>query len=207
MTQRLAYFGGSFNPLHLGHLHVARAAAVEFDLASIHFLPAVVPPHKSPADLLPITDRLALLEAGLAEDPRFVIDRTEVEQGGTSYTFDTLSHLQQQLGPDALIHFLIGGDSLRDLPGWYRAEELARRFVLVTIPRDPALSPEQMMQPLADRFPPDLLERLARHVLPVAPLPISSTEVRRRIEAGQPIGDLVPAPVERLIRERGYYRS
>lgn len=204
---RLALFGGSFDPVHLGHLHVAESARSHFRFDLIHFLPALVPPHKQGQVLLPIDHRLELLRAAISGNPHFRIEENEIRSGGSSYTLDTLTRLQATLPEQARLFFLIGGDSLADLPNWYRAAELVRRFTLVTVPRESGRSKEELLRPLKQAFPQEDLERLGRHILPVKPLPISSTEIRHRVRQGLPIDHLVPASVARLIRENGYYSA
>ncbi|MFH0945467.1 MAG: nicotinate (nicotinamide) nucleotide adenylyltransferase [Planctomycetota bacterium] len=204
---RLALFGGSFDPVHLGHLHVADCARRHFGFDLIHFLPALIPPHKQDRVLLPIAQRLELLRAALADEPRCRIEESEIRSGGNSYTLDTLTRLQSALPLHARLFFLIGGDSLVDLPAWYRAGELIRRFTLVTVPRESGQSPADLLKPLQGAFSREDLDRLERHILPVTPLPISSTDIRERIRQGLPIEDLVPAAVSRLIREKGYYSA
>ncbi len=202
---RAALLGGSFDPVHLGHLHLAREALGRLALTEVRFLPAYVPPHKRDRALLPIDDRLLLLDAALRDEPAFVVDPREARRGRACYTFDTLTELRAELGSEAEVMFLIGGDSLRDLPKWYRAPDLVRTFTLVTVPRDPDVDVERLLAPVRLKFPADLVEKLRRFVLPVEPLPVSSTEIRARVRDGRPIDDLVPAAVARLIEERGYY--
>jgi len=202
---RLALFGGSFDPIHRGHLHVARAALEHFRFDQIHFLPALVPPHKREHSLLPVEDRLDLLCAALRDEPRFLIEEDEIRRGGSSYTFDTLSRLRAAKPPGTRLFFLIGGDSLQDLPKWHRAADLVREFTLVTVPRDRQGPAEDWLKPLRAAFPKEDVERLERHVLPVEPLPISSTEVRERVRRGLSIDALVPEGVAALIAARGYY--
>ncbi len=155
--------------------------------------------------MLAVEDRLALLRLAVAEDPRFDIEEYEIRLGRPSYTFDTLSHLAAIAGDEVELYFLIGGDSLVDLPKWYRAAELVRTFTLVTVPRDPDLDLDRLLEPARVGLGEPAAEKLRRFVLPVAPLPISSTEIRARVRAGRPIDDLVPAPVAAEIAARRHY--
>ena len=209
--RRVAFLGGSFDPVHNGHLHVASAARSHFDLAAVHFLPAPCPPHKRSQRMTDIDDRLALLRLALSDEPTFVIDDAEVRRGGTSYTYDTLCEKREVLGEDVEVCFVIGGDSLRDLPKWYRAEDLVREFTLITVPRDPDASLDELLGPAAAALPAADVDRLRRHVLPVEPLPISSTEIRALCRAGDvdeaELSRLVPSAVARAIVERGLYAT
>jgi len=203
---RIGLYGGSFDPPHFGHLHVARAAHAELGLDTVRLIPAAAPPHKqgrvqaAAADRLEMTRRLAACESWLAVDPR------ELRRGGTSYTFDTLTELRAEFAGRAVeFWFLIGADSLLDLPGWHRAAELVELATFVTVPRAGARLDEARAL-LHDRLPAHA-ERLLRHVLPVEPMPISSSQVRARCRAGLPIDELVPRTIAEWIAARGLYRD
>ena len=133
-----------------------------------------------------------------------MIDDREARREAPTYTFDTLQELRGELG-DAEVCFLIGGDSLRDFPKWHRADEIVRTFTIVTVPRSPSESIEDLLAPASAAFDAESVARLRDHVLDVAPLPISSTEIRERVRAGESIDDLVPPAVAAMIAERGYY--
>ncbi len=203
---RIGLFGGSFDPPHLGHLHVARAAHAELELDTVRLIPAAGPPHKrgrvqaAAADRLEMVRRVAASESWLAVDPR------ELRRGGTSFTFDTLTELRAEFaGRPIEFWFLIGADSLLDLPGWHRAAELVELATFVTVPRDGARLDEARAL-LRERLPAHA-EQLLRHVLPVEPMPISSSQVRARCRAGLPIDELVPRAVAEWIAERRLYRD
>lgn len=205
--RRVGVFGGSFDPVHRGHLHLAHAALDRLGLAEVRFLPAPRAPHKRHHRQTPVEVRVELLRAAIAGEPRFVIDDTELHAGGSGYTFDTLTAMRARDGGGATLCFLIGGDSLRDLPKWHRARELAEQFDLVTVPRAPGLDEAAALQ---GAFPPALVEKLRRNVLDVRPLPISSTEVRARCRGGaseDELAELVPDVVAREIVRRGLYRE
>lgn len=208
--RRLGILGGSFDPPHLGHLHVARAARAELGLERVVLLPAAAPPHKRDRELASAEDRLEMVARLAALEPWFSVDRREIDRGGTSWTFETLTAMraEQARGGDAPpteLCFLIGADSLLDLPGWHRAAELVTLATFVTVPRAGVELPAIAAQ-LRARLPTAADALLAR-VLRVAPLAISSSEVRERCRAGRPIDDLVPAAVAEWIARRGLYRG
>lgn len=205
--KQLAFFGGSFDPVHLGHLHIARAASERLAFDMVRFLPAPNAPHKLGKPMLPIEDRLELLGLALAGEPRFSIEEYEARRGGCSYTIDTLRHFRIRYPAGTRIFFLIGGDSLRELPEWHRAVELAAQFDLVTVPRDASCSEEELLAPVRRAFPPSLVEKLRAAILRVGPLPVSSTDIRERVRQGLPIDGLVPPAVAERIAQRGYYRA
>lgn len=195
---RIAFFGGSFNPVHRGHLLVARRVLQHFSFDRIHFLPARCPPHKTAQDMLPTELRVELLELATKREPRFVIDRFELEHPEFRYTFDTLSALEKVHSESLPLAFVIGGDSLRDLPKWYRSRELVKRFDFITIPRDPGISREDLLANAKAAFEPADVERLRAHFLDVPPLPISSTQIRAGLDPRTAAKVLPKAVRERL---------
>lgn len=227
--RRIGVLGGSFDPIHLGHLHVAHAAVDELGLVEVRFLPAPNPPHKRDMAQTPVELRARMVEMAIADVPHFTLDDSEIRWGGVSYTYDTLVRMRDALQDGDELCFLIGGDSLWDLPKWYRAAELVAGFTLVTVPRprtdeaddtnpaarDPERDPaheealdRETLARLEAAFPADSVARLREHVLRVRPLPISSTAIRARVAAGADLADLcedVPEPVAREILRRGLY--
>ena len=202
--RRLGLLGGSFDPPHFGHLHVARAAHDELRLDSVRLVPALRPPHKLGRTLADDRHRVAMVELLARLEPWLEVDLRELERGGTSFTFDTLAQIRRELGSqDVDLYFLVGSDSLVDLPTWHRASELVDLATIVTVPRD-AASVELGRAHVRATFP-AAAERMLRHVLSANPLPVSSTEVRARVRAGQPIDDLVPPTIADYIRRERLY--
>jgi len=189
--QRLGLFGGSFDPVHYGHLLVAQAAREELQLDRLFFIPAAQSPFK-PADQpsLPL-QRLRLLHLALAGQNWCEIDEQEVHRGGLSYTIDTVRDYAARFGP-AELFYLIGADHVAQLPKWRQAQELARLVQFVVIPR-----PGQAEGRLPDPFQGRLLKGF--------PLAISSSEIRARVKAGLPLEPLVPPAVAEAIRNNGLY--
>ena len=205
-TLRLGLYGGSFDPPHLGHLHVACAAHDELGLDRVRLIPAAAPPHKHGRVLASATDRLEMTRRLAALTSWLEVDAREIERGGTSFTFDTLSEVRAEFaGRDIELCFLIGSDSLLDLPGWHRADELIELATIVTVPRDHRAIAEAAAL-LRARLPAHA-DALLAQVLNVEPLPISSSQVRARCLAGLPIDELVPRGVAEWIASRGLYRG
>ncbi len=203
---RLGLLGGSFDPPHLGHLHVARAAHDALDLDRVLLIPAARPPHKLGRVLASDEDRVAMTGLLARAEPWLQVDRRELSRGGTSYTYDTLAEICRDLSnPGDEIFFLLGSDSLVDLPTWHRAAELVTLATIVTVPRDPAsleLGRAQVRLAL-----PAAAERILEHVLDVEPMEISSSGIRARARAGQPIDELVPRAVADYLRAHRLYRE
>jgi nicotinate-nucleotide adenylyltransferase len=189
--QTLGLYGGSFDPVHLGHLLVAQAAREELNLARLFFIPAAQSPFKPEQTLSPASERVRLLRLALAGQDWCEIDEQEIKRGGVSYTIDTVRDYAARF-PGAQLSCLIGADHAAQLPKWREAEALARLAQFVVIPR-----PGQEQVPL----PPPFRGR----ALTGFPLGVSSSQVRARVKAGLPIDSLVPAAVAETIRNNGLY--
>lgn len=203
MTPRLGILGGTFNPVHLGHLMMARDALERFRLDRVIFMPCARPPHKPARDLAPDTDRLAMLRLAVRDEPRFAVSDLEIRRGGVSYTIDTIKALQRR-HPRARLHFIIGSDSLFELHGWREVGELLRRSVFIALER-PGFSLSQLTARRL-RLPEPWPRRLARTVFRGHVMDISSTEIRARVAAGLSLRYLVTPAVAGYIRKKKLYR-
>jgi nicotinate-nucleotide adenylyltransferase len=150
--QQIGLFGGSFDPVHLGHLLVAQAAMEELGLNRLYFIPAAQSPFKPEHQPSPAAERLRLLRLALAGQTKYEVDEQEIKRGGTSYTIDTLRDYARRF-PQVGLFYLIGADNVASLPGWREAEELARLTEFVAIPR-PGESPAA--------FPPSFRGRMLK---------------------------------------------
>jgi nicotinate-nucleotide adenylyltransferase len=204
-------YGGTFDPVHAGHLAVARAARAALG-ADIAFVPAADPPHRPPpgADA---RHRAAMLARAIAGEPGFSVDRRELERDGPSWSVVTLAGLRAELGPGRPLVWLVGADAFRGLPTWHRWTELLglAHFVVAVRP-DHALEPlpAPLAEAIADRFAADAAELLEAPagrvwVLAMPPHPASSTRLRERLRAGQDPGDWLPAAVAAYIARHGLY--
>ncbi len=203
MGEQIGLFGGTFNPVHVGHLKVARAAVDQLRLEELRLIPSAMPPHKTPADLAPGEHRLAMCRLAVRGEPRLSVDDVELRAGGRSYTVETLRTLRSER-PGAELVLLIGADMLRELHRWHRAREILEMARVVTARRpDVSLGRlEALRRELGD----ESADRLLRDVLETPLVDVSSTEVRRRARAGEPIEPLVPETVARYIHEHNLYR-
>ena len=188
---RIGLFGGSFDPVHLGHLLVAQSAREEVKLDRIFFIPAAQSPFKPEAAPAPADERLRLLRLALAGQPETDIDDQELRRGGISYTIDTVKSYRERF-PGAELHYLIGADHVPLLPQWREAERLAQLLEFLVIPR-----PGGGLAPLPLPF--------RGRVLGGFPLGISSSQIRPRVKAGRWIEPLVPAAVAEAIRNYRLY--
>lgn len=198
--KRIGLFGGSFDPVHLGHLLVAQAACEELGLDRLFFIPAARSPFKPEREPTPAPLRLQMLRLALAGKTDCEIDEQEVRRGGVSYTIDTVRDYARRF-PGAQLFCLIGADHVAQLPQWREAAELARQAEFVVVPRPlaPPLAPSDGER--LDSAP--LGFRLRR--LQGFPCSISASQIRERVKGGRPIEPLVPAAVAEAIRNNRLY--
>ncbi len=212
MSLRILY-GGTFDPVHAGHLAVARAARDTFGVP-VHLLPAADPPHRG-APGASARDRADLLALALAGEPGLAVDERELHRPGPSWTVDTLRELRAEAGPETPLAWLLGADAFRGLPSWHEWPALAgmAHFIVAVRPGhetenlpaalEAACTGRWADSPLALAAAP--AGRLFRLRLP--PHPASATELRRRLAAGEATGDwLAPAVADEIAR-RGLYRA
>ncbi|MDA1017113.1 MAG: nicotinate-nucleotide adenylyltransferase [Planctomycetota bacterium] len=199
---RIGIFGGTFDPVHLGHLVLAESCRETCELDEIWFVPAACSPHKTAANVTSGTARRDMLEFATAGAACFHVKTVELQRGGTSYTVDTLEQIRGGR-PDAELFFLIGADSLADLPTWREPTRIVELATVVAVNRgdqpDPDVSAvERQLGPTAN-------QRLRMVRMPA--IDISAHEIRERIASGRSIRYLVPRAVEAYIHEHQLYRG
>ena len=188
---KLGLFGGSFDPVHLGHLLVAQAAVEELGLDRLFFIPAGQSPFKLQSPPSPAAVRLQLLRLALAGRTHYELDAQEIQRGGISYAVETLRDYARRF-PGAELFYLVGADNVATLNRWREASELATLAEFVAVPRPGGAAPH---------FPPPFRGR----TLTGFPLALSSSLVRARVKAGQPVDHLVPPFVADAIRAAQLY--
>jgi len=203
-VEPLLLVGGSFNPVHHGHLIVSRFAAEQLGLVRVTLVPASSPPHKRAVELAPAPDRLAMCRLVAAEDPLFTVSDCEIIRPGPNYTIDTIEHFRRQAAPDTPIYWLIGMDSLHELESWHRAAELVDRCTIVSVSRPGFEPPAPML--LGRRFSQAQVDKLLAHMIEGPRIDISGSEIRARVRAGRSIRYLVPEAVRRYIDQHRLYR-
>jgi nicotinate-nucleotide adenylyltransferase len=197
---RLGIFGGSFDPVHVGHLALARACQRQAELDEVWFMPTAIQPlkHKGPA--ASDTDRVEMLRLAIAGEPTWRVCTLEIDRGGLSYTIDTLRQLHEEL-PDATLFFLIGSDVLQDVARWKEPREIFRLATPLVVHR--AGDPSPQLAALDSQCTNETRAKLVE--MPAAD--VSSTEIRRRATAGETIEQFVPAAVADFIARHELYRS
>jgi nicotinate-nucleotide adenylyltransferase len=194
--RRVGLFGGSFDPVHEAHLALARSALQALALDEVWFIPAGLAWQKG-GSAASGADRAAMVALAIAGEPRFKLERCELERAGPSYTFDTVQQLSAR-EPATQWWLILGQDQLAGLPTWHRWCELAASVKFAIAARAGAVvrAPEELRA----------LNVVVSEV-PLPPLPISASDIRARVAAGREIASLVPAPVAGYIAEHGLYRS
>lgn len=188
---RTALFGGTFDPIHIGHLRIANEALKAFSLDRILFVPAANPPHKTAVPLTGYEDRFQMVEIACKPYPSFVPSRLEAGSE-TSYTIETLERIRPELAPDEELFFLIGADAFAEVRTWMRWEEVVRSITFLVVSRPGALY--------------EVPEGATVEPLEGLDLPVSSSELRQRLLAGEVVPE-VPAEVREYIEQRGLYKT
>ena len=201
VIERIGVFGGSFDPVHMGHLTIAQDAVEQLELDRLIFVPAAVPPHKQDAKLADSRHRFEMLQRATEGNLSFEVSDMELQRGGVSYTFDTITQIQFE-HPGAELFFIVGLDSLTILHSWRNIEQLLELCTIVPFARggeDPAKVAAQIQ--LSEPWKTRLMERLIR----IHEIEISASEIRMRLAEGLSIRYLVPPEVEMYIAEHGLY--
>ena len=213
---RIGVFGGSFDPIHLGHLRAAEEVREALDLDRVLFVPAANPPHKPTRRLADGPHRLEMVRLAIADQPAFDVSELELERGGVSYSVDTLEELRRR-NQGASLFFLVGLDAFREIHLWHEAVRLFELASVVVVRRPPAPLDESLDHlPIAARgaFCYDPGTRSHRHrsgtsliFLSITGLDVSATFIRAALREGRSIRYLVPLAVERFVTENDLYSS
>ncbi len=198
---RLGVFGGTFDPIHIAHLILADEACFQLDIAQILWVLTPVSPLKPNVRITPWYQRLELLEAAISDNPKFVISRVDIDRLAPSYTYETLQIINEN-HPDDEIVFLMGGDSLRDLPRWERPDKLLSYCKEIGVMDRPGS--ETNMDELQLSIP-ELREKVKWIEAPL--LEISSRRIRKKILNGEPVKYYLPDEVYEIIISKNYYSS
>ncbi len=201
---RLGIFGGTFDPVHYGHLILAECCRGQLSLDQVWFLPAAVPPHKQSDELTPGEQRAEMLELAVGGQPAFSVCRYEIQRGGVSYTIDTLGHFHREHAA-AELYFLMGADSLRDLPTWKDPVEICQLATPVVVDRGGADALD--LGRLEGLLPKERSEAIRAHRVVMPRIDISGSDLRSRVAAAKSIRYQTPRAVEKYIETHGLYRT
>jgi len=196
-------FGGTFDPIHHGHLIVARCVAEQLDVEKTILIPSANPPHKSNLELTDPQHRLAMTRLAVQGDSRFEVSDCELQRDAPSYTIDTVSHFRKTLGPSAHFYWLIGADTLKDLPQWYKIDQLIDLCTIVTAARCGFDS--NQLDTLTGNIPEKKIARLKEYILQTPLIDIAATEIRTRLKKNHPAQYLLPKAVLDYIQTHNLY--
>lgn len=197
---RLGILGGTFDPIHVGHLILAEEARYLLRLDQVLLAPAADPPHKRDQGKSPAEHRVRMVELAIADNPHLALSRVDVDRPGPHYTLDMMRLLRDQVGPDVDLNFLMGLDSLADLPTWHRPVELMEQCNLVALSRPGA----EFDWDALERALPGVRSRVI--VLPMPLLQISGSDLRARAQEGRPLRYQVLPQVEHYIHQQQLYQ-
>lgn len=195
---RIGIFGGSFNPPHIGHLHLAKSVHDALQLDEVWLVPAKQPPHKSAASYAPAEDRLEMCRLAAEEYPWMRAEDYELRQDQVSYSYYTVTHFAESC-PDATFFLLIGGDMLRSFTQWYRWQDILKYTALAAIAREPEEYAE------LEKCAQELRQYGEIHLLNVETIPISSTKIREDVQKRQNHSCYLPKKIVQYINKRNLY--
>jgi nicotinate-nucleotide adenylyltransferase len=201
---RLGIFGGSFNPVHYGHLLLAESCREACRLDQVWLMPALVPPHKQSTEIAPAKARLEMLELALSGNEQLRPSAMEIERGGVSYTVETLTTLAAER-PEAELFLLMGADSLADLPTWREPARICELALPIVVRR--VGSPEPSLAALEPFLSAERLAAVRQLQVAMPLIGLSSTDLRRRAAAGQSLRFRTPRAVEKYIETHQLYRE
>ncbi len=203
--RRIGILGGTFDPVHYGHLVIAEEVRAVLELDEMVFVPAGQPPHKQGEAITPARHRLAMLELAIASNPAFTISLVDMDRPGPSYTVDMLRLLHERWIEPVAIYFVIGWDSLEEFPTWYDPAGILEQLTYLVAVHRPGYQNIPEYREWLEKQVPGIGQRL----LPIAApqLAISATDLRRRVAEGRPIKYQTPEAVERYIYQHGLYQQ
>ena len=200
---RIGIMGGTFDPIHYGHLAAAEAARIEFGLCKVIFMPVGNPPHKQSQAISDAEHRYRMTALATSSNSGFEVSRLEVDKAGITYTFDTMKELRNIYGEAPARYFITGADAVLELLTWYKLGELLTlcKFIAVTRPGFDICKLEQKIAEITSKYDGEII------CLEVPLLEISSTDIRERIRSGKPVKYLLPEEVEAYIHKNGLYKE
>ena len=200
--KRIGILGGTFDPVHYGHIALAEDAVREADLHEVVMIPARIQPFKQDREYASGEDRFNMLALAAGKNDHVTVSKYELEQEGVSYTYLTLRHMQEFFGEDTRLFFITGTDSFLKLDTWKNAQELLTKYAYIigTRPGYRQEEYEEALERITGTYGTEVIS------MNKTELDISATQIRGMVAAGEDISDLVPPEVERYIKEHGLYR-
>lgn len=222
LPQRAGVFGGTFNPIHLGHRHVAMDVLTQFELDCIYFVPCAQPPHKTSSQLAPAHDRLNMVRLALEENPNLNASAVEIKRGGPSYSWETVKDFKDRLPANGELYFLVGADAFLEIHTWKYFSRLFDHATLIVMTRPPELLLSAGLTMTIEHYVQRYIssrytlaedsqclihpEKRPIHLSTVPIVDISATRLRNRVRHHQPIDKWVAPAVANYIQKKGLYR-
>jgi len=204
--KRFGVLGGSFNPIHVGHLSIAQQVRNALDLECVFLIPAAISPHKqSDKDMASPQDRLVMCQQAVRNMNGLAVSAIELRRGGVSYTIETARELRSAYGEEAEIRFIIGSDSLAELPVWRDADELVRIADFAIADRREEPIKDKLWEQVRDKLGGEAEEKLRQSVVRIERVDVSSTLIRQLLRSGEKIPGYLRKDVEHYIRKKGLY--
>lgn len=200
---RVGIMGGTFDPVHQGHLVTAEAARSEFKMNKVVFVPSGQPPHKKGLNISNKEHRYIMTVLATAANPFFEVSRTEIDRPGESFAIDTVRYIRSKMQPDSELYFITGADAIMEIVTWKDVEELFENCSFIAATR-PGFNLNEMKQKLKKKLPPESLARIIP--LEVPAMAISSTDIRERVKQKRTIKYLLPESVENFIQKNDLYQ-
>lgn len=214
--RRIGLFGGTFNPIHYGHLRPAEEILGDFQLDQVVYIPSADPPHKKKEGILSASWRVKMLGLAIADNPHFSLSEVEVNRPGKSYSIETLTHFRKESGPQAQLYFILGLDAFKEIATWKEYEslfELCHFIIMIRSGFEKKFSPDLLPVELAEKFCYDGFQEAYWHssgfrVYPkeITALDILATKIRENLRVGRSIRYLLPPAVEALIYQKKLYQ-
>jgi nicotinate-nucleotide adenylyltransferase len=203
MAEKIILFGGTFDPVHTGHVDVAQAAAKKIGAKKVIFIPARRSPHKNQKPSAPDNDRIAMLQLAIESNSLFQISSVELNRAEPSYTIDTIHQLKQKFGDDCELYWLIGADMLKSLPLWHKIIELMNECSISVMNRGGYEKPD--FNSLAGKLDKEYIEKLKKNMIETPFIEISSTEIRQKLADEEDVSKYLHPDVLNYIKKRKLY--
>ncbi len=215
---RIGLFGGTFNPIHFGHINVSTEIKKKFELDTIYMIPSAIPPHKRRQEVADAQDRLHMTRLAVSGLDGYLVSDVELTRSGPSYTIDTINYFRKALSEDTKMYLILGMDAFLEIDTWLSYNELFTKLPLIIMSRPGTeyLKHQQLETYIQDKISDNYWfeeekncfmhqTKQSIYLVTVTPYDISSTEIRKRIRQQKPLQNVIPEPVEQYIRSEGLY--
>lgn len=203
MSEKIILFGGTYDPVHIGHIEVAASAARTIGASTVFLIPARRSPHKQSRPLAADNDRIAMLKLAVADKSLFQVSPVELNRAEPSYTIDTVRHFKQKFGADYQLYWLIGADMLKDLPKWYKIDELLKECTICVMNRGGFGRPD--FNSLTGKISAESVEELRQNMIETPLIEISATDIRQKLFEGREVGQYLHPEVLNYIKTHKLY--